>query len=137
MKRNKAVVYWLLTGCLLIFIMVMVGGITRLTGSGLSISDYKLITGTLPPLNQGQWEEAFELYKQYPEYQLLNNHFGLEDFKKIYFWEWLHRLLGRLLGLVFFIPFVYYLIRKILVPATIKISLIVLFLRAIECFLGL
>jgi len=136
MKRNKAVVYWLLTGCLLIFIMVLVGGITRLTGSGLSISDYKLITGTLPPLNQGQWEEAFELYKQYPEYQLLNNHFGLEDFKKIYFWEWLHRLLGRLLGLVFLIPFVYFLIRKKLDPATTKKAVILLFLGAFQGFLG-
>lgn len=136
MKKNRAVVYWLLTGCLLIFIMVLVGGITRLTGSGLSISDYKLITGTLPPLNQEQWEEAFELYKQYPEYQLLNNHFGLEDFKEIYFWEWLHRLLGRLLGLVFILPFLYFLFTKKLDGKTTKKALLLLFLGGFQGFLG-
>lgn len=136
MKKNKAVVYWLLCGCFLIFVMVLVGGITRLTNSGLSISDYKLITGTLPPMNHEQWEEAFELYKQYPEYQLLNNHFGLEDFKEIYFWEWLHRLLGRLLGLVFIIPFLYFLIKKKLDRATLGKSLILLFLGAFQGFLG-
>lgn len=136
MKKNKAVVYWLLSGCFLIFVMVLVGGITRLTNSGLSISDYKLITGTLPPMDQEAWEEAFELYKQYPEYQLLNNHFGLEDFKEIYFWEWLHRLLGRLLGLVFIIPFLYFLIRKKLDRATLRKSLILLFLGGFQGFLG-
>ena len=74
MKRdNKKVIYWLFTGCVLIFIMVVVGGITRLTHSGLSIPDYKLISGTIPPINDQQWEEAFELYKQYPEYQKLNS----------------------------------------------------------------
>lgn|SRR5690606_5163117 len=136
MKKNKAVIYWLLCGCFLIFVMVLVGGITRLTNSGLSITDYKLITGTLPPMNQEQWEEAFELYKQYPEYQLLNNHFGLEDFKEIYFWEWLHRLLGRLLGIVFIIPFLYFLIKKKLDRATLGKSLILLFLGAFQGFLG-
>ncbi|RUA12034.1 MAG: heme A synthase, partial [Flavobacteriia bacterium] len=104
MKNNKAVVYWLLTGCALIFVMVLVGGITRLTHSGLSISDYKLIHGTLPPMNEQAWEEAFELYKQYPEYQKLNSHFDLEDFKDIYFWEWLHRFIGRFIGVVFILP---------------------------------
>ena len=94
MKDNKKVVYWLFTGCFLIFIMVIVGGITRLTQSGLSISEYKLISGTIPPLNQAEWEAAFELYKQYPEYQKLHYHFNLEDFKNIYFWEWLHRVIG-------------------------------------------
>ena len=109
-KDNKIVMYWLLTGCALIFIMVIVGGITRLTHSGLSISNYKLISGTIPPLNDTEWQAAFELYKQYPEYQKLNYHFTLEDFKQIYFWEWLHRVIGRLIGLVFFIPFLYFLI---------------------------
>ncbi|MCB0431618.1 MAG: COX15/CtaA family protein, partial [Mangrovimonas sp.] len=71
-KDNKRVIYWLFTGCFLIFTMVVVGGITRLTHSGLSISDYKLITGTLPPMSETAWQEAFDLYKQYPEYQKLN-----------------------------------------------------------------
>ncbi|WP_136467356.1 COX15/CtaA family protein [Flagellimonas onchidii] len=136
MKNNKYVIYWLLTGCVMIFIMVVVGGITRLTHSGLSISDYKLITGTLPPMNQQEWEEAFELYKQYPEYQKLNHHFNLEDFKSIYFWEWLHRVIGRLIGIVFIVPFLIFLIRKKLDRPTIKKSLVLLFLGGFQGFLG-
>lgn len=135
-KDNKTVIYWLLTGCILIFIMVIVGGITRLTHSGLSISNYKLISGTIPPMNETEWNEAFELYKQYPEYQKLNNHFGLEDFKDIYFWEWLHRVIGRFIGLVFIIPFLYFLIRKQLSKPTIKKSIILLTLGGFQGFLG-
>lgn len=135
-KDNKKVIYWLLTGCVLIFIMVVVGGITRLTHSGLSISNYKLISGTLPPMNEMEWQEAFDLYKQYPEYQKLHNHFGLEDFKDIYFWEWLHRFIGRMIGLVFFIPFVYFLIKKQLSKSTIKKSLILMVLGGFQGFLG-
>lgn len=135
-KDNKKVIYWLLTGCVLIFIMVVVGGITRLTHSGLSISNYKLISGTLPPMNEMEWQEAFDLYKQYPEYQKLHNHFGLEDFKDIYFWEWLHRFIGRMIGLVFFIPFVYFLIKKQLSKSTMKKSLILMVLGGFQGFLG-
>ena len=135
-KDNKNVIYWLLIGCTLIFIMVVVGGITRLTHSGLSISNYKLISGTIPPMNEVEWNEAFELYKQYPEYQKLNTHFGLEDFKDIYFWEWLHRVLGRFIGVVFFIPFLYFLIRKQLTKPTIKKSIILLVLGGFQGFLG-
>lgn len=135
-KDNKKVIYWLLTGCVLIFAMVVIGGITRLTHSGLSISNYKLISGTLPPMNEAEWHEAFDLYKQYPEYQKLNNHFGLEDFKDIYFWEWLHRFIGRMIGLVFFIPFLYFIITKQLTSSTIKKSLILMALGAFQGFLG-
>lgn len=135
-KDNKNVIYWLLIGCTLIFIMVVIGGITRLTHSGLSISNYKLISGTIPPMNEVEWNEAFELYKQYPEYQKLNTHFGLEDFKYIYFWEWLHRVLGRFIGVVFFIPFLYFLIRKQLTKPTIKKSIILLILGGFQGFLG-
>ncbi|BDW93177.1 COX15/CtaA family protein [Flagellimonas marinaquae] len=136
MKKNKYVVYWLLTGCFLIFVMVLVGGITRLTHSGLSISDYKLIQGTIPPMNEQEWEEAFELYKQYPEYQKLNYHFGIEEFKDIYFWEWLHRVIGRFIGIVFILPFIYFLIAKKLDRPTIKKSLILLFMGGFQGFLG-
>jgi heme a synthase len=135
-KDNKNVIYWLLIGCTLLFIMVVIGGITRLTHSGLSISNYKLISGTIPPMNEVEWNEAFELYKQYPEYQKLNTHFGLEDFKYIYFWEWLHRVLGRFIGVVFFIPFLYFLIRKQLTKPTIKKSIILLILGGFQGFLG-
>ena len=135
-KDNKKVIYWLLTGCLLIFIMVVVGGITRLTHSGLSISNYKLISGTIPPMNEVEWQEAFDLYKQFPEYQKLNNHFDLQDFKDIYFWEWLHRVIGRFIGLVFLLPFLYFLITKQLSKPTIKKSIILLCLGAFQGFLG-
>ena len=135
-KDNKKVIYWLLTGCLLIFIMVIVGGITRLTHSGLSISNYKLISGTIPPMNDAEWNAAFDLYKQYPEYQKLNNHFTLEDFKDIYFWEWIHRVIGRVIGLVFFFPFVYFLITKQLTRPTIKKAIGLMCLGAFQGFLG-
>tara|TARA_R110002049_G_scaffold309282_1_gene520044 strand:- start:27549 stop:28562 length:1014 start_codon:yes stop_codon:yes gene_type:complete len=135
-KDNKKVVYWLLTGCLLIFIMVIIGGITRLTDSGLSISNYKLITGTIPPIGEAEWQEAFDLYKQYPEYQKLHYHFNLEDFKSIYFWEWLHRLIGRLIGLVFILPFLYFLATKQLTKATIKKCVVLLALGGFQGFLG-
>lgn len=135
-KDNKKVIYWLLTGCILIFIMVVVGGITRLTHSGLSISNYKLISGTIPPMNNVEWEAAFDLYKQYPEYQKLNNQFTLQDFKDIYFWEWFHRVIGRFIGLVFFIPFLYFLITKQLSKPTIKKAIVLLCLGAFQGFLG-
>ena len=136
MKDNKKVIYWLLTGCTLIFIMVIVGGITRLTHSGLSISNYKLISGTIPPTNALQWNEAFDLYKQYPEYQKLNYNMTIDEFKDIYFWEWIHRVIGRFIGLVFVIPFVYFLLRKQLTKSTIKKCLILLTMGGFQGFLG-
>ncbi len=136
MKDNKRVIYWLLTGCVLIFIMVVVGGITRLTHSGLSISNYKLISGTIPPMNEMEWQEAFDLYKQYPEYQKINTDFNLQDFKDIYFWEWLHRFIGRFIGVVFIIPFLYFLLKKQLTKATIKKSILLLVLGGFQGFLG-
>jgi cytochrome c oxidase assembly protein subunit 15 len=136
MRDNKKVIYWLLTGCTLIFIMVIVGGITRLTHSGLSISNYKLISGTIPPTNALQWNEAFDLYKQYPEYQKLNYNMTIDEFKDIYFWEWIHRVIGRFIGLVFVIPFVYFLLRKQLTKSTIKKCLILLAMGGFQGFLG-
>ncbi len=137
MKRdNKKVIYWLFTGCALIFIMVVVGGITRLTHSGLSIPDYKLISGTIPPINDQQWQEAFELYKQYPEYQKLNSNISLKEFKGIFFWEWLHRAIGRAIGLVFIIPFLYFLITRQLDKSTIKKTIILLILGGFQGLLG-
>ena len=136
MKDNKKVIYWLLTGCALIFIMVIVGGITRLTHSGLSISNYKLISGTIPPLNDVEWNNAFDLYKQYPEYQKINKGMSLEDFKDIYFWEWIHRVIGRFIGVVFFIPFMYFLLTKQLTKATIRKSILLMVMGGFQGFLG-
>ncbi len=135
-KDNKKVVYWLLTGCALIFVMVIVGGITRLTHSGLSISNYKLISGTIPPSTDTEWDAAFDLYKQYPEYQKLNNQFTLEDFKDIYFWEWIHRVIGRFIGLVFLIPFIYFLATKQFTKPTLKKAFVLLCMGSLQGFLG-
>lgn len=109
---NRAVFNWLLTGCFLIFVTVLVGGITRLTNSGLSMVDWHLFMGVIPPLNEADWVTTFESYKQYPEYQQINFNFTLAEFKSIFFWEYLHRMIGRLIGMVFIIPFAYFIIRK-------------------------
>jgi cytochrome c oxidase assembly protein subunit 15 len=107
----RAIASWLLICCALILFMVVLGGVTRLTHSGLSIVEWKPITGVLPPLTHAEWEGAFQDYQQYPEYQKLNRDMTLEGFKSIFWLEYLHRLLGRLLGLVFFVPFLYFLFR--------------------------
>lgn len=137
-KENKSVVVWLLSGCVLIFIMVVVGGITRLTNSGLSMTDWHLVTDTFPPLSEAKWEEAFEQYKQFPEYQKINIHndFTLSDYKYIYFWEWFHRLIGRAIGLVFIVPFFYFLVRKKLDKSTIYKCFILLGLGSLQGFFG-
>lgn len=138
MKTNKPVIIWLLSGCFLLFIMVMVGGITRLTNSGLSMTDWHLVTDTFPPTSEQAWNDAFEEYKKFPEYQKINIHndFTLDDYKFIYFWEWFHRFIGRIIGLVFIIPFVYFLIKKKLDSETIKKCVILLLMGAFQGFLG-
>ncbi|TPE46148.1 COX15/CtaA family protein [Pontibacter mangrovi] len=106
--NNRNIIYWLLSGAILILAMVVIGGITRLTGSGLSIVEWNLLSGTLPPLSHAAWLTAFEKYKQFPEYQKLNMHMTLAGFQQIFWWEYLHRLLGRLIGFVFILPFLYF-----------------------------
>ena len=109
---QKPVAVWLLVCCALVFAMVVVGGVTRLTHSGLSMVEWKPIVGTLPPLSQADWDEVFGKYQQTPEYQKINSGMSLDEFKGIFWWEYFHRLLGRLIGLAFFIPFLYFLARK-------------------------
>jgi heme A synthase len=104
--RSRPVAIWIMIGVGMLLIQVVLGGITRLTGSGLSITEWNVVTGTLPPLNQEQWLIEFEKYRQTPQYQLLNAHFSLADFKFIFFWEWFHRLWARLIAVAFLIPFV-------------------------------
>lgn len=137
-NKNKSVIIWLLSGCTLLFIMVVVGGITRLTNSGLSMTDWHLITDTFPPLNEEKWSQAFEEYKKFPEYQKINIHndFTINDYKFIYFWEWFHRFIGRIIGLVFIIPFVYFLIKKQLSKKTLKKCFVLLGMGAFQGFLG-
>lgn len=109
---HRAIAIWL--GCVaaLVFIMVVVGGLTRLTESGLSITEWKPVTGALPPMSEEHWQQEFDLYRQIPQYQLINKGMSLAEFKTIYWWEWSHRFLGRLIGLAFFVPFVWFLVRR-------------------------
>ncbi len=111
-SNRRAVAAWLLACCALVFLIVVVGGITRLTHSGLSIVEWQPIMGTLPPLGDAQWEETFAKYRQTPEFKLRNHDMTLPGFKRIFWWEYFHRLLGRLVGLAFLVPFVYFLVRK-------------------------
>ena len=102
---------WLLACCALVFAMVVVGGATRLTHSGLSIVEWQPLVGALPPLNDAQWAETFEKYKLTPEFRLRNHDMTVEGFKSIFWWEYFHRLLGRLIGVAFFLPFLYFWLR--------------------------
>src|SRR6478735_3643693 len=107
----RAVRWWLFSVAALIAIMVLVGGATRLTESGLSIVEWKPVTGTLPPLTEAQWTQAFEGYKTIPQYRELNAGMSLTEFKTIFWWEWSHRLLGRVIGAVYLLPFLFFLWR--------------------------
>ncbi len=114
LSRPDAIANWLLFVAMLVFAMVVVGGITRLTESGLSITEWKPVSGTLPPLNETAWAEAFQKYQQIPEYKEISGPAGmtLSQFKFIFFWEWVHRLLGRVIGLAFALPFLWFALRR-------------------------
>ncbi|RZJ26079.1 MAG: heme A synthase, partial [Brevundimonas sp.] len=112
--QSRSVAVWLWAVAVMVFAMVVVGGVTRLTGSGLSITEWKPIMGALPPMNHADWMDAFEKYKAIPQYRQINAGMSLAEFQGIFFWEWFHRLLGRLIGLVFALPFfVFLLLRKL------------------------
>jgi len=133
---RKRMITWLLCGCFLIFSMVVIGGITRLTGSGLSITEWNVVMGAVPPLNEQQWNDAFQKYQAIPQFQKINYNFTLNDFKKIFFWEYLHRLVGRLVGVVFILPFLYFLFTRQLDRSMIRKSVILFALGALQGFLG-
>ena len=108
---QRAIRHWLLACCTLVFCMVLLGGITRLTGSGLSMVDWQPVTGWLPPLGESAWEEVFGAYRNSPEFRSVNFWMEIEDFKQIFWLEFLHRLLGRIIGIVYLIPFLWFTIR--------------------------
>jgi len=110
--RSRPVAIWLFIVAAMVFAMVVVGGATRLTDSGLSITQWKPIMGALPPMSEQAWRESFELYKKIPQYQLVNPDMTLDGYKGIFWWEWAHRLLGRTVGVVFAIPFAVFLVRR-------------------------
>jgi len=115
-QSRRIVALWLLVCCALVFIMVVVGGVTRLTHSGLSIVEWQPVMGAVPPLNEQQWAETFEKYRQTPEFKQRNHDMTVEQFKGIFWWEYGHRLLGRVIGLVFLIPFLFFLFTRRLDP---------------------
>jgi len=111
-SEKRAIAFWLLGVAALVFAMVVLGGLTRLTQSGLSIVEWKPVTGVVPPLSDAAWNAEFDKYKQFPEYQKLNRNMTLEQFKGIFWYEWSHRLLGRIIGAAYLLPFLWFLFRR-------------------------
>jgi cytochrome c oxidase assembly protein subunit 15 len=109
---RRQIALWLFVCSAMVFAILVVGGVTRLTHSGLSIVEWKPLVGIVPPLNQAEWDETFDKYKKTPEYQKVNHQMSLDEFKGIFFWEYWHRVLGRLIGVAFFLPFAYFLLRR-------------------------
>jgi cytochrome c oxidase assembly protein subunit 15 len=126
-RCNLIVANWIFIGVAMLIIQVLLGGITRLTGSGLSITEWRPIMGALPPMNESEWQIAFNRYQQIAQYKYLNQHYTLSNFKFIFFWEWFHRVWARLIGVVFLIPFIYFLVKGHFKKGMI-IPLVILFL---------
>lgn len=135
-KSSRPVAIWLLIGIGMMMIQVLLGGITRLTGSGLSITEWKPIMGALPPMNEHDWSMAFEKYKQIAQYKYVNAYFTLSDFKSIFFWEWFHRLWARLIGVVFLAPFIIFLVQKRFKREMVKPMIILFLLGALQGLVG-
>lgn len=135
-KSQNPVIIWLIVGALLVISMVVIGGITRLTQSGLSMVEWNLVMGSVPPMNEIEWQQTFEKYKESPEFHIVNYEFDLEDFKSIFWWEYIHRMLGRLIGLVFIIPFFIFLYQKRIDKPLLKKLLAIFILGAFQGFLG-
>ena len=135
-QNNKFISLWLLLITFLVALIIIVGGLTRLTDSGLSITKWNLFTGIFPPISPNDWEKSFSLYKKIPEYKLLNSSMSLEQFKIIYWWEYVHRLLGRAIGLLFLLPLVYLTIKKKLSKKNIISFYFILLLMLLQGFVG-
>ena len=133
---QRAVAVWIMIGVAMLIVQILLGGITRLTGSGLSITEWDVITGTVPPMNEQQWQEEFSKYQATPQYRLLNSDFNLRDFKSIFFWEWFHRFWGRLIAVAFAIPFIIFLVQKRFTPQMIRPLLILFLLGALQGAVG-
>lgn len=133
---SRPVAVWIAVGVFMLLVQVILGGVTRLTGSGLSITEWNVITGALPPLNENTWAAEFAKYCQTPQYQLLNTDFTLKDFKFIFFWEWLHRFWARLIGIVFIAGFVYLIAKRKLKSSMVRPLLILFLLGALQGAVG-
>ncbi len=135
-KINVLFLYWLIFCLALVFLIIIIGGLTRLTNSGLSITQWELFKGVLPPLTQADWDEYFYLYKQIPQFKLLNSQMNLGEFKIIFYWEYIHRLLARLIGLFFMIPLIYFYFSKKINKKYLKICNIIFVLILLQGFIG-
>ena len=135
-KINKYVLYWLTASLLLVFLIIIVGGLTRLTNSGLSITEWELFKGVLPPLNQKNWIFYFDEYKKIPQYLLMNYNMSLNEFKIIFYWEYAHRLLARLIGLFFLFPLIYFLFFKKINKKIVYPCLVIMFVIFTQGFVG-
>jgi len=133
---NRAVATWLLICCAMVFAMVVLGGVTRLTGSGLSMAEWRPIMGTLPPLNDAEWQRVFEIYKQTPEFIKVNSNMDVVGFKGIFWLEYIHRVLGRLLGFAFSIPLLYFVVRKYISLRSLPWYLLMLALGGAQGLIG-
>ena len=125
-KYRKIFLIWLFSLIILICSIIVVGGLTRLTDSGLSITQWELFSGTLPPLNEKQWNEYFSLYKEIPQFILINSSMNLSEFKYIFWWEYAHRIIARIIGLLFLLPFLFFIYKKVLLKKNI-INLVIIF----------
>ena len=133
---NKLFYYWLIVSFILVFFMVLVGGLTRLTDSGLSITEWELFDDIFPPMNDESWNNYFDLYKQIPQYQLLNSDMTLKEFKIIFYWEYFHRVLGRVIGLFFLVPLIYFYLTKIINKKYLSICYLIFLLIVIQGVIG-
>ena len=135
-KINNLFLYWLTTSLVLVFFIIIVGGLTRLTNSGLSITEWELVKGILPPLNQSSWNFYFEQYKKIPQFILINSTMSLNEFKIIFYWEYFHRILARVIGLFFLIPLIYFYLSKKIKKEYINISFLILILILFQGLVG-
>ena len=135
-KIDKLFYYWLSLSLILVFIIIIVGGLTRLTNSGLSITEWELFSGILPPLNQSQWINYFDAYKNIPQFRILNPDMSLNEFKVIFYWEYFHRVLARTIGIFFLIPLIYFYFTKKIDKYFMNKSLIVFSLIVLQGFVG-
>ena len=135
-ETSRPVAVWLFAVATLVFGMVVLGGSTRLTGSGLSITEWRPVTGVIPPLSHQAWLDEFQKYQRIPQFQLINSHMSLAAFQGIYWWEWAHRLLGRLIGVAFFLPFVAFMAMKRIPRRLIWRTLVLFALGALQGLVG-
>lgn len=135
-KINRLFFYWLTFSLILVFLIIIIGGITRLTDSGLSITKWELFSGLLPPLNLNAWNDYFNQYKQIPQYKLLNFNMTLEEFKIIFYWEYIHRLMARIIGLFFLIPLIYFHFSKYIKKEYLNTCYIIFILIVIQGIIG-